>query len=217
MSNEKMNVTIPVYTENERKSFEEFSEFISARIEDGIFASLTERMRTLLRSSDKAQVALPWGKYTANGVKVGESGNINVSFEPSAAFIEALNSDDEKIAIAMDDYDPEFLELFHDYVAYGFFYPNAPENKDRLSAAETHLCLNMEDNDAEYFLNHYADVLVQIAKDKQRDGKIYRLEINNSFDHGYYDFEYVDGKIIPKFTASKFFKQCLKNDESAVA
>ena len=73
----------------------------------------------------------------------------------------------------------------------------------------------MGDDECDYFLNGYMDVLVNIARDKARAGKTYRLEIDEAFPHGSFDFEYTDDGISVKFVPHKVYKQYLKNDELA--
>lgn len=208
MANE---ITITTWINREKNSFENFDEFIATRLETGMMKALAEKMKNDLKSNDSSRVKLPWGIFTASVVKSGDTGNINIAYEPSKGFMDVLDESSE--SVSQDEFDPEYSELFHDYVAYGFFYPNAPENKDCLE--KNVKCINMADEEIEYFLNGYADTLAQIAKDKQRDGKTYRLEVGSEFDHGAYDFEYSNDKIIVKFTASKIFKQYLKNDALA--
>lgn len=224
--------TITTFTQQETASFENYSDFISARLEDAWSRALAEKMRNELTSNNKnngdgnevSVVNLPWGTFTAEVKSKAGMGNVNVSFEPSKSFLEAIKSDDkdDNFSVTQNTFDSEFLELFKDYVAYGFFYPNAAENKDRLNSAVR--CLNMDDIEAEYFLNHYANVLVTIAREKFRPGKIYSLQVghveqneSDGFPHGTYDFKYTDDGVTVTFVADKGFKQYLKNDAAVVA
>ncbi len=214
-----MDLTIKAFVQQEHSSFENFTPPLAARFEEGIMRAITETMRLQLKNKGKAEVALPWGTYHAEAVAKGEAGNIVPTREPSKGFLKLLTSDnlndaDRSECIAQDDFDPQYMKLFKDFVAYGFFYPEAPENKDKLDKNKG---VRLSDEEAEYFLCEYAIVLANIARDKQRDGKIFRLEINNGFPHGSFDFEYDDDDIKVSWTADKVFKQILKNDDAAAA
>lgn len=142
-----MSVTINTWVNQEKNAFQIFNDLMASRLEEGEFKALAECLRLgLKRGEDSVRVKLPHGTYEANLVKAGESGNINVSFEPSKDFIEALNGDENDV-FSQTDFDSVFTELYHDYVAYGFFYPNAPENKDRLVKAVK--VLNLTDEEIE--------------------------------------------------------------------
>ena len=206
---------INAFVAQEKPAFEEFSEFLGTRILDGVFRSIAERLKMGLENKDSESVTVPWGTFTAerrvrNG---GDSANTNVSYEPSKAFINALNSDgrDRDAGIFQEEFDSDLLDAFADYVAYGFFNPDAPENKDEINKAQKGA--RLDPSEREYFMNRVANLLVTIAKEKQRDGKTYRLMVVETFGHGWYDFEYNDDKIGVKFTADKAFKQYVKNDE----
>lgn len=209
-------ITIQTWVNQEHNAFENFTAVIASRMEEAIFKALTKKMKLDLASKDSTEVTLPWGTYSASLKTKGEGGNINIAWEPSKGFVKILNGDMDNVSrtecITQDEFDPEFVELFRDWVAYGFFYPNAPENKDRVSKNKG---VRLSDDEINYFLNGYALVLATIAKDKQRDGKVFRLEINNGFPHGAFNFEYDDGEIKVTFVADKVFKQLLKDDEAA--
>lgn len=209
-------ITIKGWVAQEKTAFNNFNGALASRFEEGIFKALTAKLRADLKKFGKAKVTLPWGTYSSEIVTKGESGNINVSWEPSKAFVALLNGDEKSKGEynAQDEFDPEYVKLFRDYVAYGFFDPESPENKERASKNK---CVRLGDEEVNYFLNGYANVMATIAKDKQRDGKVFRLEINNGFPHGAFDFEYDDDEIKVTYVADKVFKQILKDDAAADA
>lgn len=209
-------MTLKAWVAQEHSAFENFNAVLASRFEEAWARALTMKMRNDLATKDHSEVVLPWGTYSAEAKAKGETGNINISWVPSKGFLKLLNGNNDAPraeSIIQDEFDPEFTELFRDFVAYGFFYPNSPENKDRVPKNKG---VRLKDDEIEYFLNGYANVLATLAKDKQREGKIFRLEINNGFPHGFFTFEYDDNEITPKFVADKVFKQILKNDEAAM-
>ena len=212
------DLTIKTWTAQEHNSFENFTAVLASRFEEGWARALIMKMRSDLKKFGKSEVSLPWGTYRAETKVKGESGNINVNWEPAKGFIKILNGDMDNASraecITQDEFDPEFVKWFRDFVAYGFFNPEDPKNKDRIPKNKG---VRLNDDEVNYFLNGYALVLATIAKDKQRDGKIFRLEINNNFPHGYFDFEYDDDEIKVKWVADKVFKQILKDDAAAAA
>ncbi len=202
-------ITLKAWTSQESSEFENFNLVTAARVEEAIFAAIAEDLKTKLTKSDSASITLPWGTYTASGKSKGDNGNIAISWEPSKGFLKMLSGDESKSNIVQDDFEAQYTELFRDYVAYGFFYPNAPENKDR----KADLYFMLHDDEIEYFLNSYAYMLSAVARDKEREGKIFRLDIEG---HGTFSFEFEDSEVTVKFVPDKAFKQALKND-SAVA
>lgn len=205
------SMTIETWMTLEKPAFDQFPDYVALRLEDGILRSLAECMRRQIQRDGKASVTLPWGTFTAEPITVGEGTNITPAFTPSKAFMKMLN-DDEGRDMRQETFDPEFEKLFKDYVAWGYFDPDTT-NDDNTPARDKGMRLHPEE--VEYFLNNYMQVLVNIARDKQRDGKTYRLEINEIFPHGAYDFTYEDDKIEVKFIANKVFKQYLKDDDIA--
>lgn len=212
------DLTIKTWVNQERNAFENFTAVLAARFEEAIFRALTMAMRNKIKRDGRAVIELPWGTYTAELISKGEAGNITPAWTPSKAFIKLLNGNLEKgkedsiDAIAQESFDEEFEKLFRDFAAYGYFYPE--QNKDKSPKAKG---VRLTDDEVNYFLNGYAMVLATIAKDKQRDGKIFRLEINNGFPHGAFDFEYDDDEIKVTFVADKVFKQILKDDAAAAS
>lgn len=210
-----MSPSIQAWINQEKTSFDNFNDFIAIRLEDGIFRALAEKQANDIKAKKSSIVTLPWGTYTADVKAVGEAGNVTPVFEPSKQFKKMLNDDNATLSdFRQESFDPDYVQLFKDYVAYGCFYP---DNNQDTPAHEKGLRLT--EDEVDYFLNGYMQVLVGIAKDKQRSGKTYRLEIDEGFPHGAFDFEYSDDdkdeEIKVKFVPSKVYKQYLKNDEIA--
>jgi len=211
------DLTIKAWVVQEHNAFENFTAVLAARFEEAWTRALAKAMELQLRAKGRAEIALPWGTYYAEIITKGEGGNITPKWEPSKGFLKILNDDiqdqaERSACVNQEEFDPTFMKLFKDFVAYGFFYPEDPKNKDKIDKNKG---VRLNDEEADYFLNEYALVLCNLAKDKQRDGKIFRLEINNSFPHGCFDFEYDDDEIKVRWTADKTFKQILKDDAAA--
>ena len=206
--------TINEMVRMDKDSFKEYNEFVATKIEDAIFRSLAEYLHMKLANNDSAKLELPWGTYYAEIKDRGEAGVVNIRWEPSDGFEHLLNGDNDATSRFdrnyQDTFDPEYVKLFTDYMAYGMFYPE--ENKEE--AAKNHLIM-LNDAEVTYFLNGYALVLYNIAKEKQRDGKMYRLEICDSYPHGSFTFKYEGDEIKVDFIANKVFKQHLKDDAAA--
>ena len=209
-------VTIKGWVAQEKNAFHNFNRQLAARFEEGIFRSITKVLKEYLKKSGKGRIAMPWGTYTAELVTKGESGNINVGWEPSKQFLTLLNGDEKANAslTQQDEFDPEYVRLVKEFIAYGFFDPDSPEHKEH---AAKNKGVRLGDEEVNYFLNGYANVMATIAKDKQRDGKLLRLEINNGFPHGVFVFDYDEDEIKVSFVADKVFKQILKDDTAADA
>ena len=207
-----MSITIQTWQAQEKVAFENFNEFIAIRLEDGLFRALAEAMRNQLQKNKTAEITLPWGTYSASIKGSAEGGNITPTFEPSKSFLKMLNTDDKEREIHQDSFDPEFTKLFKDYVAHGYFYPEDKSNENRPDREKG---MRMGDDEVDYFINGYAQVLITIARDKNRSGKTYRLEIDEGFPHGSFDFEYTDDTVSMTFVPHKVFKQYLKDDTIA--
>ena len=212
------NLTATTWVNLEKDAFDDFNEYVSNTIEDGMFRAMAEYFHVKLLNSDHAELEMPWGTYTAEFKYRGDAGVVQIDWTPSKGFKNLLNdesgSSNKFDRNYQDSFDPEYVKLFTDYVAYGMFYPEKPENKEK-AAKQRGIALS--DSEVTYFLNGYALVLYNIAKDKQRDGKIYRLEINHNYPHGTFDFEYTDDGIKVTYTAHKVFKQACKNDDASEA
>ena len=210
------DITIKTWVNMEKDAFNDFNEYVANVLEDGITRSIAEYFHKKLQNADHADLELPWGTYHAEVKGRGETGVVNLTWEPSKGFKNLLNDDSDAASKFdrnyQDTFDPEYIKLFTDYVAYGMFDPDKPENKEKAAKQRG---IMLSDAEVTYFLNGYALVLYNIAKDKQRDGKMYRLEINNMFPHGTFDFEYEDDGIKVKFTAHKVLKQAIKDDSKA--
>ena len=211
------SLTIKTWMAQEKNAFDNFREELAELIENSMLRAIAQRLREGLKAGGKAEVELPWGTYSAEFVSRGESGNVTPVWTPSKGFMELLNGDLSKgdvAAVNQEQFDDRFVELFTDWLAHGRFYDTGAKNKEK---SEVRKGLVLASDEVEYLLNGYAMVLATIAKDKQRDGKIFSLEINNSFPHGRFDFSYEDGTITPVFVADKTFKQLLKDDAAAIA
>ena len=211
------DVTIKTWVALESEDFDDFNEYVATVLEGGMFRSMAEFFHQKLKDSDSVDLEMPWGTYHAEMKDRGDSGVVNVTWAASKGFAALMNDESDATAKFdrnyQDTFEPEFVKMFTDYVAYGMFNPEDPKNKDKAMKQRGIL---LSDSEVTYFLNGYALVLYNIAKDRQRDGKIYRLEINNAFPHGTFDFEYNDdGTIDVKFTAHKVFKQACKDDTIA--
>ena len=209
-------ITIKAWVAQEKDAFHNFNTQLAERFEGGVLLPVAEVLKRNLKKSGKGHVTLPWGTYSADVVTKGESGNINVSWEPSKQFLTLLNGDEKaKADVAQqDEFDPDYVKLMKEYIAYGFFDPDSPEHKEH---AAKNKGVRLGDEEVDYFLNGYANVLATIAKDKQREGKELRLTVDNDFPHGTFVFTYDDDVIKVSFVADKAFKQYLKDDSVADA
>ena len=204
--------TITNWIAFEKSAFDNFNEFVAGRLEDAIFRSLTEYMRLKLKDQNSVSVTLPWGTYSAEVKTVGETTNITPVWEPSKNFLKLLNDDSGVNSDRRQDtFDPEYMRLFKTYAAAGNF------GVEIKGAPAKEKGMKLSDDEADWFLNDYMQVMANIARDKQREGKIYRLEIDEVYPHGSFDFEYTDDEIKVTFVPNKVFKQALKDDEVAAA
>lgn len=207
------DVSIKTMVTLDKDTFEDFNDYVATLIEGGMFRAMAEYFYRKMKLSDHAELELPWGTYHCEDKNRGETGVVNITWEPSKGFQKLLNEDNDAATKFdrnyQDTFDPEYVKLFTDYLAYGMFDPEDPKNKEQASKQRG---LKLSDSEVTYFLNGYALVLYNVAKDKQRDGKMYRLEINYAFPHGSFDFEYDDDQIKVSFTANKVFKQYVKDD-----
>ena len=212
-----MDISIKAFVAQEHNNFENFTPPLARRFEEGIMRALAETMRQQLAKKGSAEVGLPWGIFRAEVVTKGEGTNITPTWEPTKAFIKCLNTPSMDIAertetMNQDSIDDTLMKLFKDFVAYGFFNPEEPANKAKIDQNKG---VRLTDNEAEYFLNEYGLMLVSVGREKQMDGKIFPLEINETFPHGTYNFEYDDDEIKVTFVPDKVFKQILKDDAVA--
>lgn len=212
-----MELSSKTWSNIEKANFNQFNEFVAGTVEGTMFRALAEKMRLDLLESDTSEVVFPWGTYTAEMKDRGEGGIVNISWTPSKAFIKMMNDSSDSIErendVYMDDFDEDYLKLMTAFLAYGVFDPDAPENKEKVAKNRG---IKMDEADLVYLINSYTNVLYTIGKDKQRDGKMYRLEIDGFFPHGSFDFDYSNAdEIKVKFIPHKVFKQYVKNDFAA--
>lgn len=210
-------LTIKTWCDQERLAFDNFTPMLASRFEEGILRSIARNLRKQAEKKGSAELVLPWGTYRVETKTMGEAGNRAPSWEPSKGFIKLLNGgnmdNEQKLqTVTQSEFNEDFVKDFREFVAYGFFDPNSDENKDKANVKKG---VRLTDDEVVYFLNSYALVLATIGKDKQRDGKIFRLEVNNGYPHGSFDFEYEDDEIKVKWVADKVFKQILKDDDAA--
>lgn len=212
-----MSNTVTTWVSIETENYDHFNEYVAGKLEGGMFRAIHEYLRRKLKTSDTAQLTMPYGTYYATMKKQDGTVVADVSWEPSKGFIKLLNDDSDDAERSskfdrqyMDEFDPEFVKLFVDFMAYGMFDPTEEVKND---PAKRQLLL--DDSEVVYFLNSYMLVLYNIAKEKQRDGKAYRLEITGECPHGAFDFIYKGDKVEVKFIPNKVFKQALKDDEMA--
>lgn len=205
-------MTINSWVQQEAGSLNSFEAPIASRLEESIMRALTETMRIQLKETGSASVELPWGTYSAEVLERGDTANITPTWKPSKAFMKLLNGDDGSRDFSMQlEYDPKFIELFTNCAAYGKTNPD--KNPDKIPISQRGVMLH--DEEINYVLNGYANVLATLAKEKQHNGKVFTLTINNSYPHGAFHFEYDDNEISVKFVPDKVFKQMLKDDELA--
>ncbi|MCM1531878.1 MAG: hypothetical protein NC114_06360 [Ruminococcus flavefaciens] len=202
-----MSNFVSAWVAQEKPAFQGFNEFISTRMTESVTRTICETLKRQMLSNHKAELEMPWGVFSAEVKTVGEGTNITPTFEPSKRFLEMLNADDNKrTADFQENFDDEFVKLFRDYLAWGVYDP------DEKNAPAKEKGARIDPEEVEYFLDSFMRLMVSLARDHQRDGKEYYLDINAEFDHGRYTFEYVGDDIKVKFTPSKAFKQYLKND-----
>lgn len=209
-----MNVTISTWVNLERENYRDFNEYIADKVEGAMFRSIHEYLRRKLKNSSTASITMPYGTYYAE-MKTQDDGTtvVDVTWEPSKGFKRLLDEDIDAARFDrgyQDEFEPEFVTLFTDYLAFGKFDPTEDDKTD-----EKKFGLMLEDSEVSYFLNSYVLALYNVAKEKERDGKTYRLELHESCPHGAFDFVYKDDKIDVKFIADKVFKQHLKDDAVA--
>ena len=210
------DVSIKAWVQVENENYDDFKDFAASKIEGACCRTISEVLYNQLKNSDTAQVTMPWGTYFAARKNDGTEAGVDISWEPSKGFLKLLNESSDNNDKAenydrnyQDEFDPEFVKLFTDYLAYGKFYPTDDEKAD-----ESNHGILLDDAEVTYFLNSYTLALYNVAKEKYRDGKVYRLEIDYEYPHGAFDFSYKGDKIDVKFTPNKVFKQALKDDKA---
>lgn len=208
-----MSILTEGWVAQEKSSFKGFCKFVATRMTGDMGISIAETLRRQLLSESTAKVEVPWGTFKAEVKTIGESTNITPTFEPSKRFKEMLNSTQpgQRTADYQTQFDPNLIKIFQDYLAWGTVDPEKEGGPTKEKGA------HVSDDDAAYFYDSFMRIMTSLAKDHQRDGKEFHLQVNDEFDHGEYVFEYHDDNIDVKFVPSKNFKQYLKNDNLAAA
>lgn len=201
---EKATKWVEGWSNQEENSFTGFTNFISNRMTGSINVSVVEHLKRCLAAGKPARIELPFGVFEAKVKAVGEGTNVSVSYEPSKLFIDMLNTDEDYSQISIDK---DYSKLVQEWLAYGYF--DADDRPD-LPAREKGTRIDLEEVD--YFIHSMGRLMATMAKDHQRDGKEFTLPFTEEFDFGEYTFTYEGDEIRPSFTASKAFKQELKND-----
>lgn len=205
---EKATYWVEQWGRQEGNTFTGFTDFIATRLTGAINASIIELQRRRLAAGKSAKLEVPWGIFDAKIKVVGEGSNITPTYEPTERFMNLLNGDEKDADEEQQaNIDAEYLKMVQDWLAYGEF--DADTKTDRPAKEKG---TRIDITEIEYFLHSYMRLMVSIAKDHQRDGKSYILKFMEEIDFGEFTFDYKDDDITPKFTASKVYKQSLKND-----
>ena len=209
-----MEKTVDRFVVDMKSQFSNFTPFIATRVEGGILKGAFETLRQKLvdpkNKDSKASLELPFGTITAEIRTKNDVDNINVGIDFSKDFIRALNGEIE--SVWQDTYDDLFIKNFMDYVSYGFFDPDSEEHKKLVEKVTK--CLKMKEPERDFFPNAWTNSIVNMVKDKQRDGKIFNLDLDAVWDAGTMTFEFNENSITPTFNASKTAKQYLKNGDT---
>ena len=208
------DTTIKTWVNLEKGNYTDFHPQVAQMMETAMHTATQEYLRRKLNESGHAELALPYGTYYADFKDQNGSTVVDISWEPSAGLKKMLNDQSDSSnkfdQNYMSEFDSLFLKLFTDKLAYGKFDPT---NEDKADSSK--LGIYLEEFEVPYFLNSYMQVLYNIAKDKQREGKKYRLEIGESSYHGVFEFSYTDKGIDVIFIPDKVFKQHLKDDAAS--
>lgn len=206
------SATINAWMEMEGPNYENFGEFIANMMEEAFLTAIPEFLKRKLMKDEDASLTLPWGTYSAKMKTKGEPGSITPTWEPTSGFLDLMNSQgDEKADQYQDDFDPDYMKLVVDWMGHGVF--DVDEHPEQAAKQKG---IQMEDAEIEYMLNSYARMLARVAKEHQRDGKEYRLDVVSTAKHGTFVFEYSNDEIKVTFIAHKSFKQDLKNDDAVM-
>lgn len=199
------------FLNSQKGSFEQFDECISEKIINTYTESISEFLKKGLNDKDSAEIKLPHGAYTASVRKSGEtSANINVALEFGKDFLKFINGDIDKMPL-QESFDPQFVKIFSNIVAYGHPDPESKEGKEYIEEHKVPIGIAMDDAEVEYFLNEISTQIGEICKEYEKPDKVYTFDIKN---HGTFEFNYGKDstKTTAKFTADKVLKQALKND-----
>ena len=205
-----MKSTVETFFNHVRPQFKSVSDYAIARIEEGLFQAIQEDLKRQLANGDDAACVMPWGTYKVENLKSANGGNINIVLSFNDDFITALT--DPKRAVYQDDFADQWNNLFADYVTYGkFFEPETEEAKKVAATTEKGVVLSTFQK--EFFPNAYADMLLKAIQQHRAEGEIYRINLCDTVEHGTIEIEFTADSAVPKFEASKSFKQYLKSDE----
>lgn len=213
--------TIERFTADLKTQFAGVTKFIAVRIEHGILKGAFETMRKQLNNpkntTGKASVTLPFGTFRTEVRTKSDVDNINVELDFSKDFLRAIKGDIELVWANPDDNETDsdnrsesFMKNFCDYVAYGMFDPDSEEHRKEIEVVQK--CINMDPTERTFFLNAWTNSLVGMVREKIREGKIYRLDLNAAvWNGGSMEFELKDGEVTANYLASKDVKQAIKN------
>lgn len=102
------NVTIKTWVALNADAFEDFNDYIATVLEDGIFRAMAQYFHVKLADSDRVELVMPWGTYTAEVKSRGTDGVVNLSWEPSKGFKKLLNGDANATSKFEGEYQDEF-------------------------------------------------------------------------------------------------------------
>ena len=207
-------ITINAWVNQEKSGFDNFTAYVATSLQNAVMAAIPKTLADKIDKGDDAVVEVPWGTYSATVKKVGEATNVTPSFVPARAFVKALNDDESHHNYKVGDMDPDLVKNISDYLAWGRF--GTPTEKEMLDLNKG-MRLDIPE-ELEYVLASYEQLLVTLARDHQRSGKEYELEVETSdVNHGKFIFKYDDDEIVVRFEPSTAFKQQLKRDDIGVS
>lgn len=210
----KPSELIDAWIQQEQGAFEGFQGFIPIRTTESLTRTIGEYLKRRLERGEPSEIITPFGKFSAVMKTVGEGTNIAPVYEKTEGFDRLLNRDETETDDVDDDitYDKEFIELCQSYLAWGQY---DFDEKNDVPAKEKGSRLDKET--IEYFMESFAELLAAQARDHQRDGKMFTIEVTKPWDFGMFHFDYEGDNIEPRFNAGKGFKQTLKNDAALEA
>lgn len=208
-----MESTVNRFVSDLKSQFDNFTPYMAVRVEGGIWKGAFETLRQILldpkNKTESASVVLPIGTLTADVRTKSDMDNVNVTMEFSKDFIRALNGQLE--VIWQDTFDDQFMKNMTDYVMYGFFNPESEEMRPLIN--DNIKCIELDSTERNFFPNAWCNTLLNLVRDKQRSGKIYSVELTDSWNAGKFTFEFTDEGVIPSFTVDKIAKQYMKNGD----
>ena len=124
-------LTKRVWVEQEKSTFLNFKPDLAEHFENAHLRSIIETLRRKLKKYGEGTVDMPWGTFGVKVVTKGETGVITPYYEPSKGFIKALNGDfddsPDDSSMTQEEFDPTFVKLYKDYLAYNTFDPELPD------------------------------------------------------------------------------------------